>query len=255
MCLIFFSLRNHPTYKLVVAANRDEFYNRRTAAAEFWSDYPDLLGGRDLEAGGTWMGMTRSGRISLITNYRDPVNIDIHAPSRGLLVSDYLIGQESPGDYLTRISQNGKRYNGYNLIVGTIDELWYYSNYRDDVGEISTGLHGLSNHLLETPWPKVQKGKNKMNELLKQQTIQPDQLFELLFDDAVAQDDQLPDTGIGLSRERVLSSMFIKSPGYGTRCSTVILVDNKNHVHFSERVFDVTTFQYAESTFTFSIGD
>jgi uncharacterized protein with NRDE domain len=254
MCLIFFSLRNHPTYKLVVAANRDEFYSRRTAAAEFWPDQPDVLAGRDLEAGGTWMGISKTGRISLITNYRDPKNIDPHAPSRGQLVSDFLEGKESPKEYLERISQNGKRYNGYNLIVGNIDDLWYYSNYRDGVGEISQGLHGLSNHLLETPWPKVVRGKKKMDDLLRLPIIHPDQLFDLLFDDSIASDENLPDTGIGLERERALSSMFIKSPGYGTRCSTVVLIDKKNNALFSERVFDLTTFQYSERKFEFSIS-
>src|SRR5262245_11558658 len=121
MCLIFFSLNNHPTYKLVVAANRDEFYNRRTAPAEFWDDHKELLGGRDLEDGGTWMRMTRGGRISLITNYRDPKNIDPKAPSRGQLVSDFLTGKDSPEEYLNRLSKHAKEYNGFNLIVGTAD--------------------------------------------------------------------------------------------------------------------------------------
>ena len=254
MCLIFFSLRNHPTYKLVVAANRDEFYSRRTAAAEFWPDQPHVLAGRDLEAGGTWMGISKAGRISLITNYRDPKNIDPLAPSRGQLVSDFLEGKETPKEYLERISQNGKRYNGYNLIVGNIDDLWYYSNYLDGVGEISQGLHGLSNHLLETPWPKVVRGKKKMEDILRLPIIHPDQLFDLLFDDAIASDENLPDTGIGLERERALSSMFIKTPGYGTRCSTVVMIDKKNNAFFSERVFDLTTFQYQERKFEFPIS-
>lgn len=254
MCLIFFSLRNHPTYKLVVAANRDEFYSRRTAAAEYWPDHPDILAGRDLEAGGTWMGISKSGRISLITNYRDPNNIGPHAPSRGQLVSDFLIGAESPKDYLVRISKDGKRYNGFNLIAGSADDLWYYSNYRDGVSDISSGLHGLSNHLLETPWPKVVRGKKKMEDLLRLPLIHPDQLFDLLYDDAVASDENLPDTGIGLQRERALSSMFIKTPGYGTRCSTVVLIDKRNNAVFSERVFDLTTFAYSERRFEFTIS-
>lgn len=254
MCLIFFSLRDHSTYKLVVAANRDEFYSRRTAAAEHWPDHPGIIAGRDLEAGGTWMGMSRSGRISLITNYRDPKNIDPHAPSRGQLVSDFLAGKEQPEDYLKRISQDGKRYNGFNLIVGNVDDLWYYSNYRDGVSDISAGLHGLSNHLLETPWPKVVRGKKKMADLLRLPVIHPDQLFDLLLDDGIASDENLPDTGIGLERERALSSMFIKTSGYGTRCSTVILVDKKDNALFSERVFDLTTFQHSERKFEFSIS-
>ena len=253
MCLILFSLNNHPTYKMVVAANRDEFYNRRTAAADYWEDHPEILGGRDLEAGGTWMAMTRKGRISLITNYRDPKNIDPQAPSRGHLVSDYLTGTQSPDEYLAGLSARSKAYNGFNLIVGTPDELWYYSNYKEGVHKISHGLHGLSNHLLETPWPKVERGKQKMKALLDQPLIKPTELFDVLFDDVLASDAQLPDTGIGTDRERVLSSMFIKSPGYGTRCSTVVLIDNQNQAHFSERVFDVTDFSFAEKRFEFSI--
>jgi uncharacterized protein with NRDE domain len=200
------------------------------------------------------MGMTRSGRISLITNYRDPKNIDPKAPSRGQLVSDYLAGNESPEKYLQKLSTNPKVYNGFNLIVGSPDELWYYSNYSTEgPSNISPGLHGLSNHLLETPWPKVERGKRKMKSLLTQETVKPEQLFDVLFDDVVAPDAQLPDTGIGLDRERALSSMFIKSPGYGTRCSTIILIDSKNNVHFSERVFDVTDFSFTEKNFKFSI--
>jgi uncharacterized protein with NRDE domain len=253
MCLIFFSLNNHPAYKLVIAANRDEFYNRRTAPAEFWEDHKEVLGGRDLEAGGTWMGMTRGGRISLITNYRDSKNIDPKAPSRGQLVLDFLTGKESPEEYLTKLSLHAKDYNGFNLIVGTTDELWYFSNYMEGVHKISNGLHGLSNHLLETPWPKVERGKKKMKKLLEQQVINKDQIFDVLFDDVMSPDSQLPDTGIGLDRERALSSMFIKSPGYGTRCSTVVLVDHKNNVHFSERVFDLTDFSFSEKNFKLSV--
>lgn len=253
MCLIFFSLNSHPTYKLVIAANRDEFYDRRTAPADYWKDHPNVLGGRDLEAGGTWMGITRSGRISLITNYRDPKNIRPNAPSRGQLVSDYLTGKDSPDEYLDHLEPKAKSYNGFNLIVGTPDELWYLSNYKDGVHKISSGLHGLSNHLLETPWPKVERGKQKMKKLLEHDTIQTQNLFEVLFDDVVASDDTLPDTGVGILRERALSSMFIKSPGYGTRCSTIVLVDKRDQVLFSERVFNLTDFTYTEQEFKFSI--
>jgi uncharacterized protein with NRDE domain len=253
MCLIFLSLGQHPRYKLVVAANRDEFYARRTAPATFWSDAPHLLGGRDLEAGGTWMGITRQGRISLITNYRDPAHIDPAAPSRGKLVSDFLLGQEPPKAYLENIVSSGLRYNGFNLIVGTTDNLWYYSNYRDGIDRIGNGLHGLSNHLLETPWPKVVRGKQKMAAILEQDTIHEETIFELLYDDARAEDAQLPDTGVGLERERMLSSMFIKSPSYGTRCSTVVLIDNNNQVTFAERTYNTQTFRHTTQNFQFTL--
>jgi uncharacterized protein with NRDE domain len=252
MCLIFLSVNNHPDFKLIVAANRDEFYNRKTAPAEFWSDHPEVLGGRDLEAGGTWLGVSKSGRISMITNYRDLKNINPKAPSRGQLVSDYLTSRVSPSSYLQSLQPKAKQYNGFNLITGTPDELWYFSNYREGIQELQPGLYGLSNHLLETPWPKVANGKHKMKELLSK-PFKPEDFFSLLFDDQVAADNLLPDTGVGLERERVLSSMFIKSPGYGTRCSTVVMIDNTHQVFFTERVYDLETFSYTENTFTFKI--
>lgn len=251
MCLIFLSLNNHTGYKLIVAANRDEFYQRKTSPVHFWEDNPHILGGRDLEASGTWMAMSKKGKISLVTNYRDLHNINPTAPSRGHLVSDYLLNGDHPEEYLKRVSNNGKAYNGFNLIAGSADELFYYSNYKNAVEKIEPGLHGLSNHLLDTPWPKVERGLEKMKKALSDKTADPLNLFELLNDTQVAPDEKLPETGVGLERERVLSSMFIKSPGYGTRCSTVVMVDKNNEVYYSERVFDLETFKYTTRTFEF----
>lgn len=253
MCLIFISVNNHPNYKLVVAGNRDEFYQRKTAAADFWSDHPEVLGGRDLEAGGTWMGITRQGKLSMVTNYRDLKNLKQHAPSRGHLVSDFLLNGHNPADYLATVSKDGNAYNGFNLVVGFPDALHYYSNYKNGIEKLQDGLHGLSNHLLNTPWPKVERGKKKMQQVLQSKVLEPKVLFELLYDDERAADDKLPDTGVGLERERALSSMFIKSPGYGSRCSTVILVDHSDSVLFTERVYDLQTFDYSENTFEFKI--
>jgi uncharacterized protein with NRDE domain len=252
MCLIFLAVNHHPDFKLIVAANRDEFYNRKTAPAEFWKDNPDVLAGRDLEAGGTWLGITKQGRISMITNYRDPKNINPNAPSRGQLVLDYLTSRVSPEAFLQSLEPTAKSYNGFNLLTGTPDEMWYFSNYRDGAQELRPGLYGLSNHFLETPWPKVEAGKKKMKELLSK-AFKPEDFFSLLYDDKVAADDLLPDTGVGLERERVLSSMFIKSPGYGTRCSTVVMIDNAHQVFFTERVYDLETFSFTENSYTFKI--
>lgn len=253
MCLIFISINNHPEYKLVVAANRDEFYNRKTAAAEFWHDEPTVLAGRDLEAGGTWFGVNKRGKISMITNYRDPKNINPKAPSRGKLVSDFLLNETGGREYLTNL-YHPEIYNGFNLITGTPDALYYFSNYREGITEMKNGLYGLSNHLLDSPWPKVVKGKALMSDVLSTPFTSND-LFELLYNEAVASDDLLPDTGVGLERERALSSMFIKSPGYGTRCSTVLLIDYKNKFSFSERVYDLSTFQFTENTFSFTASN
>lgn len=254
MCLIFLAIDQHPAYKLVIAANRDEFYKRRTAPAHFWEDQPAIVGGRDLEASGTWMAMNRNGRISMVTNYRDPFNINPAAPSRGQLVSDYLIGDTQADHYLKAVAIRGKDYNGFNLITGTPESLHYYSNYKGTVEQVPPGLHGLSNHLLNTPWPKVERGKAKMASLLVNQQLVPDQLFDLLRDEDRAADTQLPDTGIGLERERALSSMFIKTTGYGSRCSTVVLIDRDNNVQYVERVYNTETFEYTTQAFTFTIN-
>jgi uncharacterized protein with NRDE domain len=253
MCLIFLSINNHPTYKLIVAANRDEFYERKTMPAHFWEDSPHILGGRDMEASGTWMAMSKQGKISMVTNYRDPHNINPMAPSRGKLVSDYLLNGDKPSEYLNQVEKKGKAYNGFNLVVGSPDELYYFSNYKEGVERIPNGLHGLSNHLLDTPWPKIERGAVKMQEILTSTEINPTELFEIMYDSQVAPDERLPQTGVGLERERMLSSMFIKSPNYGTRCSTVVMVDHGNNVFFSERVYDMTSFEYKSNDFQFSI--
>jgi uncharacterized protein with NRDE domain len=254
MCLIFLSINNHPNYKLIFAGNRDEFYSRKTAKAQYWEDYEYIIGGRDLEAGGTWLAMTKEGKIGMVTNYRDPKNIDPVAPSRGQLVTDFLIGDEPADRYLQKVITNGKRYNGYNLIVGRANELWYHSNYKKGFEKLSQGFYGLSNHLLDTPWPKVMRGKEKMKPVLSQTTVDPERLFEVLYDDQIAVDELLPSTGLSLERERALSSMFIKSEGYGTRCSTVIMIDQNDHVVFSERVYELSRFTYTTETFNFRLG-
>jgi uncharacterized protein with NRDE domain len=251
MCLIFLSLNQHPNYKLIVVANRDEFYHRKTARASFWNDHPEVLGGRDLEAGGTWMGVNRKGKISMITNYRDLANIKLKAPSRGFLVSDFLLENKSGDEYLKQVEKKAKEYNGFNLIVGDADSLWYLSNYKEGIEKIENGFHGLSNHLLDTEWPKVKRGSQKLKPILGESTIEPRQLFELMYDDIIASDSLLPQTGLPLERERALSSMFIKSPDYGSRCSTVVMIDNDNNVSFTERVYDIKTFAYTEQTFQF----
>ena len=254
MCLIFLALNHHPRYKLVVAANRDEFYQRKTAPASYWQDHPHILAGRDLEASGTWLGVTRHGKISLLTNFRDPKNIRPDAPTRGKLVSDFLQNGQHAEEYLTLLEPGAHRYNGFNLMAGTADELWYFSNYGTGKQKLAHGFFGLSNHLLDTPWPKVVRGKDKIGQLLTQVTLEPAELFHAMYDEGRAADGELPDTGIGLERERALSSMFIKTSNYGSRCSTVVLVDHDNEVTFAERVYDLRTFAYTDRVFRFKVS-
>lgn len=254
MCLIFIALKNHPKYKLVVAANRDEVYGRETAPASFWTDHPQIVGGRDLEAMGTWLGMTKSGRIAMVTNFRDLRNIKAKAPSRGKLVTDYLLEKTSAETYLEKLEVHAKDYNGFSLIAGTSDSLFYLSNYKDGIIQLNSGLFGLSNHLLETPWPKVERGKLQIQKLLKAPELSVNDLFRVLSDETISPDENLPDTGVGVDLERLLSPAFIKSDGYGTRSSTVILVDYSDHVSFNERVYDPSTSTFSYRTFQFAIG-
>jgi len=249
MCLIFISLHHHPNYKLIVAGNRDEFYDRPTAAADFWDDEPDILAGRDLEAGGTWLGVTRKGKVSMLTNYRDPKNIDPKAPSRGNLVSDFLKKPVTPENYLQQFEATGKDYNGFNLLVGSADGLWYYSNYKSGIQKLTPGFYGISNKLLETPWPKVVRGKQKLEPVLASPIIDTEDVFKALYDDVEAPHEQLPDTGLTPERELALSPMFIKAENYGSRCSTLILVDMTGQMTFSERVYNTTTFEHHTKTF------
>jgi uncharacterized protein with NRDE domain len=238
MCLALFAFRTHPRFPLVIAANRDEFYQRPTAAAEFWKGAPGILAGRDLREGGTWMGVTRSGRFAAVTNYRDPREFRETRKSRGLLVKAYLEGGDTPLGYLGLVSREGDAYNGFNLVVGEPREMAYYSNREGGARALGPGVYGLSNHLLDTPWPKVERSKAALFEMLshdKPGLIEG--LFRVLADGYRPGDADLPDTGVGLEWERLLSSAFIKSPDYGTRSSTVFLVDGAGHAHFIERGF------------------
>jgi uncharacterized protein with NRDE domain len=206
MCLIALAYKIHPRFPLIVAANRDEFLERPTESAHFWKDAPDILAGRDERAGGTWMGITRKGRFAAITNYRDLRMKTTAGPSRGLLVREALEHGIDPG--------TTKTYAGFNLIYGTVDGLRYHNNIEGTDEALQPGIHGLSNHFLDTPWPKVVKAKQELEHALS-----------------------LPDTGLPLEMERAASSIFIRSAGYGTRCSTVVLMDAEGKVQFEERTW------------------
>ncbi len=236
MCLILLAWRAHADYPLVVAANRDEFYARRTAAADFWDDAPQILAGRDLEAGGTWLGVTRTGRFAALTNFRDLSRNKPGAPSRGQLVSRFLTGMDSPEAYLHELESSAARYNGFNLLFGDPGGLWCFSNCGESERQLAPGVYGLSNHLLDTPWPKVARGKSALTTAL--QALPDDRpLFDLLRDDSTAPDDALPRTGISLEWERLLSAAFISTAGYGTRSATVLMMNLSGKVRFVEQGF------------------
>lgn len=254
MCLINFQLQAHPNYKLIVAANRDECYDRPTAQAHFWEDEPEILAGRDLVQMGTWLGVTKQGRFAALTNFREQAQITGEKTSRGEIVRNYLVGTETPYDFLKSLKETRDYYDGFNIIVGHPDQLFYYSNRQDKIIEISKGTHGLSNHLLDTAWPKVIKGKKELStHVMNKEKIQASDLFGILSDHDEAEDINLPQTGVSLELERQLSSLFIKTPNYGTRSSIVLLVDNSNLLTFVERTYDREGFM-KEKRFSFQVG-
>jgi uncharacterized protein with NRDE domain len=238
MCLILIALDSHPDYALIVAANRDEFYDRPSAVAGFWADAPWILGGRDLKAGGTWLGVDRRGRFAAVTNYRQGQREAAAPRSRGHLVSDFLTSGIDPRAHMDRVQRDAALYNGFNLIAGHARELFYFSNREDRARALGPGVYGLSNHLLDTAWPKVTSSKNALNALL---TADPGELIPnllaLLSDRRQAADHLLPRTGVSEDWERLLSSAFITSSNYGTRSSTVVLARRDGHVVLVERNF------------------
>lgn len=234
MCLVLFALDAHPTQRLVVLANRDEFYARPTAPSSWWSDAPNVLAGRDLEAGGTWMGVTRSGRWTAVTNVRDPASLRESARSRGELTRDFLMSDTPPHAYASHVFRQRDVYNGFNLLVGDLQETWIVSTRLPEPRPLNAGVYGLSNDTLDTPWPKVERGKAGLLRLLQEGAIHPDDALALLSDAEPAPDAELPDTGVGLEWERALSSPLIRMESYGTRTSTLLTVSTCGAVEWTE---------------------
>jgi len=254
MCLILFAWQAHPRYSLVIAANRDEFHHRPTASARFWEDSPDLLAGRDLQAGGTWMGISRSGRFAAVTNFREP-----QAPeppldhSRGELVTNFVTGHAQAGDFAANLLERGWAYRGFNLLLGDADSLVYLSNRADEVVTVTAGVHGLSNHLLDTSWPKVSSGRAQLEQLLSSDRVTPEHLFELLTNRTLAPGD-MPQTDEEIDwPEQLMRHNFIVSPEYGTRSSTVLLVHRDGTVEFVERQYGPSGVTTRTSPFEFKI--
>lgn len=238
MCLLVFGYDAHSRYSLVFAGNRDEFYERSTAPAGVWDDAPHVLGGRDLKAGGAWMGVTRAGHWGVVTNVREPGAYREDARSRGALVADYLRDEPAPQAYLEAVAAEGDRYNGFNLLLGTPTSLHHYTNRASGVHAVRPGIHGLSNDRLDTPWPKVTRARRALQAAFQRQNVSDDALFDLLDDRRPAPDAALPDTGLGQEQERMLSPLFIKGANYGTRASTVLRIGRDGTISFAERTFE-----------------
>ncbi|WP_299076987.1 NRDE family protein [uncultured Paraglaciecola sp.] len=253
MCILFVAVNQHKDYPLIIAANRDEFFKRGTAQSHFWGPEQNMLAGKDLQAGGTWMGINKQGFIASLTNIRDPQKVRADAITRGELVSHYL--RTPVNNYQHKLSLNKADYNGYNLLFGKWHSLAVYNNHLDKTQPLTDGYYGLSNATLNSPWPKTNKGVEMLQQYCQNgHDILPEKLFELLLDKHLAADQDLPQTGIPIEWERRLSAIFITGEDYGTRSSTVLTIDKDQKVQWQERSYDNTATCIAKQSFQFNIN-
>lgn len=238
MCLILFALNQHKDYPLIIIANRDEFYARPTRTAHWWDDHPHIFAGRDLSAQGTWMGVTRQGKFAAVTNVREPGGMSPGERSRGDLTREFLQSDIGAKDYLERLQRDLERYSGFNLLLGDDQGLWFASNRQPGITKIQPGFYGVSNGRFDEPWPKLKAGKQALADVLNTDA-DTENLMQILGDNDQADDHLLPETGVDLHFERLLSSRFIHSAEYGTRASTLVKFSNHNTVEFIEKNYDV----------------
>lgn len=237
MCLLLFGVKACPSFPFILAANRDEFYQRPTATMNFWPENPCILAGKDLECGGTWFGINTQGRFAALTNYRDPRTLKTGAPSRGDIIVKFLESKDSTPDFLNILKSESDRYNGFNLLAGDCHTQYWFSNQTQAITAVPPGIYGISNHLMNTPWPKVSTGKRSLAKAIDAETLDAKTLFKLLSDSATPADELLPDTGVGLEWERLLSPLFIKSPTYGTRSSIAMGITSQGKIQVTERTY------------------
>ncbi|MBD3827077.1 NRDE family protein [Stenotrophomonas sp.] len=237
MCLLALAWKAHPRWQLVMAGNRDEFHARPTAALAAWPA-PDtgVMAGRDLRSGGTWAGIGQNGRMAVVTNVRDPLARQT-GPSRGALVADFLRGSAPAAAFADALAPDASAFAPFNLLLADRDSCQFLGNHPLLRRTLSPGLHGMSNGPLDAPWPKTVNLVEALGDWIARGEVALDPLWQALANEGRADDDALPDTGIGLERERWLSSAFIRSPDYGTRASTVIALDERGHGFIQERRF------------------
>ncbi len=266
MCFVLLALHQHPDYPLILASNRDEFFNRLAQPLREWDDMRGIIGGRDMLSGGSWLALNyHEQRLALLTNVRNLYDSRCQQTakrSRGLLVRDSVSSQQSPEQHILAVLAQGDDYAGFNLLAGHFPDALYYVSNRGDAGLtlLKSGFYGLSNASLDTPWPKVVRGKNAfMEQVQRGGEIDTNALYELLADTQVAADTDLPDTGIGLEKERYLSAMFIKASHdldplhtYGTRCSSIVLLHKSGHLWFGERTYQPDAY-FMDKSFAVSL--
>lgn len=250
MCLIALAIEQSAEYPLILAGNRDEFHGRPTLPADWWPDRPDILGGRDLQAGGTWLALHRKGRFATVTNYRDAEPPSTAFRSRGHLVTDFLESELAPDEFLETV--DGDRYSGFNLLVGDERKVAYLSNRGGDAASLSAGVYGLSNALLDGTWDKVERTKRGLADLLDRHAVNETTVLRLLDDRERGPVEEVDATSLGFSLAHAVTAPFIVTPEYGTRCSTVVLLDRKGCWRIIERRFDASGSRTGESRFSFT---
>lgn len=258
MCLVLIGYHVHPAYPLVIAANRDEFFHRPTRKAGFWEDQPTVLAGRDLEKGGTWLGIDTAGRVAAVTNYREPPQQRTNSGdlSRGFLVRDYLTGSSPVQVFLEDVARNLHRYDGFNLFAGDQRNLYFISTYMEKPVSLAPGIHGISNGALDYPWPKVLLGKSRFDGILqKQEVINEEDFFTLLADRTVPDTGPVPESGLDIDTARLIAPIFVHGEKYGTRSSTVLLCSREGKVKFTEKSFDKDGGETGTVTFEFTLEE
>ncbi len=252
MCLVVIAIGQCPDYPLILAGNRDEFHARPTADAHWWTDKPDVIGGRDLEAGGTWLALHRSGRFATVTNYRDAEAPAAGLKSRGHLVTGFLDSDAKPRDYVNTIDGTG--YAGFNLIVGDADGIAYASNRGGGVRTLPAGLYGLGNALLDGPWEKVERSKTALAALIRTATIDDESMMDLLQDRTPGHVDPAEAVRLGETTARAITAPFVVNPDYGTRCSTLVTLDRDSRWRLVERRFDAGGNRVGDSVYVVASG-
>ena len=237
MCLIVFAIGVHPRYPFILAGNRDEFYERPAKPAFIWDTKPEIIAGKDEKAGGTWLGVSAQGRFAALTNFRDMRQIKENAPSRGYIVRDILTSPKSVPDFLDKLKKTAPDYNGFNLIAGTTDSLYYFSSIRNEYHNIIPGIYSISNAFLGTSWPKTDRTEKAFKKIIQADTIENEELFNMLQYQKTYPNEKLPDTGLPDSLEKAVSAVFIKTENYGTRCSTLVMADRHSKINFEERSY------------------
>ena len=255
MCLVLFAWKQHPDIGLVLAANRDEYYERPSEPMAYWSESPHVLAGRDARHGGTWFGVTRTGRIAFVTNVGGASDGGAQTRSRGALVRDYLEGSMPPIQYLSSLEDQSAEYQGFCLVVGTLDELWYYTNRDGAIRNLESGIYGLSNDSLDCSWPKVVDGKRRLSELLGREPfeLRTEDLVQIMLNREVFPDDQLPNRGRGIEKERFLSPLFVRGETYGTRSTTALVVREGLHYSVQESLHTPLDQGVTNNSFRFSL--